>query len=128
MIQIRNNVFETNSSSTHSLVMCTKSEYVEFAKGNLYYVDWHNAPKKFMTFEEVIQWMTETNKLDSDAVETLQSMYDKNDLDGVADYLSDYEVYTEDTYENDELEDFYEEFTTPGGETVVTFGHYGYCG
>ena len=128
MIQIRQNVFETNSSSTHSMTMCMKSDYVEFAKGTKYYVHWHSAPKKFMPFEEVIQWMTETNKLDSDAVETLQSMYTNNDLDGVAEYLMDYEVYTQDTYDDNDYEDFYEEFTTPNGETVVTFGHYGYSG
>ena len=128
MIQIRPNTFETNSSSTHSLVMCTKSEYVEFAKGTKYYVAWRSAPKQFMTFDEVISWMTKTNKLDSDAVEELQSMYAKNDLDGVADYLVDYEVYTENTYDDNDYEDFYEEFVTPGAETVVAFGHYGYSG
>ena len=128
MIQIRRKVFETNSSSTHSLTMCMKSEYLEFSKGTKYLVDWYTAPKKFMTFEEVIDWAQSTNKMDNDAIEELKNMYEKNDLDGVADYLCDYAIYTEDTYENDELEDFYEEFTTPNGETVVTFGHYGYCG
>ena len=128
MIQIRNNVFETNSSSTNSLVMCTKSDYVEFAKGTKYYVDCYNAPEKFMTFEDIIEWMTDTNKLDSDAVEELRSMYTKKDLDGVADYLRDYDIYTADTYDDNDYEDFYEEFTTPGGETVVTFGYYGYSG
>ena len=128
MIQIRPNTFETNSSSTHSLVMCTMIEYVEFAKGNLYYVDWNTAPKKFMTFTEVIDWMTETHKLHSDDVEELNKMYQKNDLDGVAEYLRDHDVYTQDTYDDNDYEDFYEEFVTPGGETVVTFGHYGYDG
>ncbi len=31
--QIRRGVFETNSSSTHSLTMCSKKEYDEFEKG-----------------------------------------------------------------------------------------------
>ena len=34
-INIRNNVFETNSSSSHSLCVCTKEEYEKFKKGDL---------------------------------------------------------------------------------------------
>lgn len=34
-IKIRRGVFETNSSSTHSLVICTVDEYKEFKNGNL---------------------------------------------------------------------------------------------
>ena len=128
MIQIRRNVFETNSSSTHSLTMCTKSDYIEFSRGTKYLVDWYSAPKKFMTFEEVIKWMVDTKKIDCDAVEELEKMHTNGDLEGIEDYLSDYEIYTESTYENNDLEDFYEEFTTPGCETVVAFGHYGYSG
>ena len=37
MIQIRRNLFETNSSSTHSITMCTKSDYEKWEKGELVY-------------------------------------------------------------------------------------------
>ena len=37
MIQIRKNVFETNSSSTHSLVMAVKSEFDKWEAGEYYY-------------------------------------------------------------------------------------------
>ena len=37
MIQIRRNLFETNSSSTHSITMCTKSDYEKWGKGELVY-------------------------------------------------------------------------------------------
>lgn len=33
MIQIRKKVFETNSSSTHSLVICTEDEFNKFKSG-----------------------------------------------------------------------------------------------
>ena len=33
MIQVRNSLFETNSSSTHSLVMCTNDEFDKFKNG-----------------------------------------------------------------------------------------------
>ena len=37
MIQVRKNVFETNSSSTHSLVMAVKSEFDKWTAGEYYY-------------------------------------------------------------------------------------------
>ena len=36
MINIRNNVFETNSSSTHSVVILRKEDWEEVKKGNLF--------------------------------------------------------------------------------------------
>lgn len=39
MRQIRKNVFETNSSSTHSITICTQQEFDEFKKG-LRVLDW----------------------------------------------------------------------------------------
>lgn len=35
MIQVRQGVFETNSSSTHSITMCTKNEFNEWADGKI---------------------------------------------------------------------------------------------
>lgn len=37
MIQIRRGVFETNSSSTHSMSICTSEEYRRFIEGILVY-------------------------------------------------------------------------------------------
>ena len=50
MIQIRRNLFETNSSSTHSLTMCTKSDYEKWGKGELVY---DMDKKKFIPVSEV---------------------------------------------------------------------------
>lgn len=36
-INIRKNVFETNSSSVHSLCICTEEEFDAWKKGELYY-------------------------------------------------------------------------------------------
>jgi hypothetical protein len=38
-VQIRQGVFETNSSSTHSLCICTKEEFEKFKNGELLH-DW----------------------------------------------------------------------------------------
>lgn len=36
-IKIRRGVFETNSSSVHSLVMCTDDDYYKWKKGEILY-------------------------------------------------------------------------------------------
>lgn len=39
-IQVRQGIFETNSSSVHSITMCQTSEYEEWKNGNLKYCDY----------------------------------------------------------------------------------------
>jgi len=39
---IRFNVFETNSSSVHSLCICTEEEFDAWKKGKLYYDSWND--------------------------------------------------------------------------------------
>ena len=41
-INIRKNVFETNSSSVHSLCICTEEEFDAWKKGKLYYDYWND--------------------------------------------------------------------------------------
>lgn len=41
MQQIRKNVFETNSSSTHTLAICTEDEYKDWQNGKLLFNKWH---------------------------------------------------------------------------------------
>ena len=41
MKQIRKNVFETNSSSTHTLAICTEDEYKEWQDGKLLFNKWN---------------------------------------------------------------------------------------
>lgn len=42
MRQVRFGVFETNSSSTHSLVICTQGEYEQFKQGELMYDEYED--------------------------------------------------------------------------------------
>lgn len=128
MIQIRNGVFETNSSSTHSLVMCMKDDYDKWANREVYlnneagwssYSEYKN--KQFVTKEEAIDIIT-NNKYPPDI-----DLFTMNN-DELEEYFKDNEIYTFDNYDNDYLESFTEEFTTPNGDTVVSFGQYGYDG
>lgn len=93
-------VFETNSSSTHSLVMCSKEQFELWKKGKLGF--------------NCATW-TLCNK---DEFEKYRA---EHEYVGDSDFVS-YEEYGSD------LEWFEEEHTTPGGETVVAFGCFGWDG
>ena len=48
MLQIRNKVFETNSSSVHTLCICTDEQHRAWKKGELIYDDY---PEKLVPFD-----------------------------------------------------------------------------
>ena len=129
--QIRFGVFECNSSSTHSLTIMMKSDYAAWEDSGLYrytndywrfrHVD--NAPVdgKLYTKEEVIAFL----KLADVAHGWESSNYDDEDVFEDNRKDSGFSLFGE---ERDDLEFFYQEFTTPSGETIVAFGEYGYDG
>lgn len=93
MRQIRRGVFETNSSSVHSITMCMKSDYDKWVNGELY-LDFYN--------DELVS----------------KEVVDK------AEYKDDYYSYKR-YCDEIEYEEFFEQFETPNGDTVVSFGYYG---
>ena len=122
MKKIRRGVFETNSSSTHSLTMMMKSDYDRWYNEKLYlYKDgygWefnHPVVGSLYTIEEIEEFAKrnrnykDESKLDSEAIREM----------GFISWDDEGSEY---------LESFYEEFTTPSGETIVAFGEYGYDG
>lgn len=124
--QIRRGVFETNSSSTHSITMCSNKEYDEFEKGNLYIERWGSS--KLYTKEELIEKFK--NITDWRTKEPKYTGVDWNNEDEFNRVLEEVEYYcTADEYWNtvtDEYETFEKTYTSPTGETVVAFGYYGY--
>lgn len=99
MFSIRRNVFETNSSSTHSLCICTQEEYDK----------WKNKEAIFNRWSEKIISAEDYLKLEDNWV--------KEDCQTYDDYM--YNGY---------LEYYEEKFTTPSGDKMVAFGKYGYDG
>ena len=97
--QIRRGVFETNSSSVHSLTMCMESDFDKWVAGELVWSRWG---------DELVPITDEIKKsMEEDEIEYLT--YEQfNDYDYI-----DYETF-EDSY------------TTPNGETVKSFGYYGH--
>mgnify|MGYP001045857351 FL=1 len=128
--QIRRGVFETNSSSVHSLTMCMESDYDRWQKDNLYlfrgsgwcYPD-NNKPETnhFYTREEAIEF----EKTDKYVREDINW----TDEEEVNEILHENEFYDYEYFWNEYCE-YYETFeeitTTPNGERVVAFGYYGH--
>ena len=131
MIQIRHNVFETNSSSTHSITMCLKSEYTEWKKDKLYFVNYYSVDKKFLTWDELIELIKKPMspiKMDIDDIEELEANHNSGKDELVDDMLADYDVFTYSSWcdhKCPELERYSSTFTTPKGEEICAFGYYG---
>lgn len=120
--QIRRGVFETNSSSTHSLTMMMKSDYERWHNEKLYLYEggwgWeYNKPIKnnLYTRDEAVEF-AKSHRYYKD-----KKRIDDEILRGMG-FISCYDKY------NEYLESFYKEFTTPTGEVIVAFGEYGYDG
>ena len=99
--QIRRGVFETNSSSTHSITMFMKSDYDKWVAGELVWSRWN---------DELVEITSEVKA----------SMED-----GDGDYLT-YEQFNDWDYL--EYETFKSTFKTPNNDEIVSFGYYGYDG
>ncbi len=121
MIKIRKNVFETNSSSTHSLVMAIKSEFDKWEAGEYYYCNsWYSydeehAPEAFKgKFKEGKFFPVAEVDAYYEALGKERDTYDFQTYDEFCD--SDYLEYEDYTY------------TTPSGEVIVAIACYGYDG
>lgn len=97
--QVRRGVFETNSSSVHSMTMCMKSEFDKWVDGELVFDRWNN--ELIPITDEIKKSMEEDDK----EYLTYEQFYDW-------DYL--------------EYEKFKKTFTTPNGEKIISFGYYGH--
>ena len=129
-LQIRRGVFETNSSSVHSLTMCMKSEFDKWVSGDLflytgygfsYPEDKKPITNHFYTKDQVIDFIK--------CHEYMGNNLNWDNEDEVMDYLYDNEWYDFDYYTNHyscEYEEFEGHYKTPNGEEIVAFGYYGY--
>lgn len=119
--QIRWGVFETNSSSTHSLTMMMKDDYRRWENENLYLFAGYASG---WDFNKPVKNALYTR---DEAVEFVKNSRYYDDVDEIDDeYLRDMDFISFDDEGSEYLEGFYKEFTTPSGETIVAFGEYGY--
>ena len=99
MIQIRQGVFETNSSSTHALAICTQEEWDKL-KSEEYLVNEYN----------------------------INNIVSKDDPRAINDPESWNEWYItlDELVNSKDFEFFTSHFTTPSGDEMVAWGYYGH--
>lgn len=137
MIKIRNNTFETNSSSTHSMIIGPKSQIKEWMRGKLVY-DYDN--DKFISLEAAhevfLKKLSEEDKVYFDLsfeekeeyLKERYPWYSVEDYESelyIENYLFTYDSYC-DHYERLETDTTY--YITPGGEEIGIICSYGYDG
>lgn len=112
-LSVRKGVFETNSSSTHSLVMCSENEFDLWKEGKLLY---DTDSEELISKEEVFDIYRE------------DVQYNNKTDDEIKDIIyKEREFLTFDQFSSDEyLESYWDTYTTNSGEKVVAFGQFGY--
>lgn len=130
MKQIRRNVFETNSSSVHSITMCLEDIYDKWVNDEVYFYDsTYKLPEgrdQFFTWDDMLEFMRNELKVDEEDIKALIEAKENDDSEFTS-ILHDSDFYTADSYENynEDCESYAEVFTTPLGERVVAFGYAG---
>lgn len=134
--QIRRCTFETNSSSTHSLSMCSKEEFEKWENGELLFNEWS---EEFVSPQE----MSDRDKQRAEQhYEDTKNEYSKNWSDlsdeakkkyykkyAIENDLIDEDAKTYEEWENDGyLETFVKSYETKSGDTIFAFGKFGYDG
>lgn len=127
--QVRTGVFETNSSSTHTLTICSKSDFEKWKRGELLLDEYSD---KFIDVDKVSEKDLESyynsikkpyyknyKDLDDDEKKSIKNEYMKNEASGIT-----YNEWQHDDY----LETYSQVYKTENGDEVVAFGKYGYDG
>ena len=139
MLQIRKGTFETNSSSTHSLVMCSDDEYnallkkEAFVTGTFHYLDGIIMKEDLMAWvkknyeEDWKNYCLEVGVEDSleNLIEAIEDEFDRYDSD---DYFElKYNIHTFNSFiGNWEVETFDNSYTTKNNEVIHAFGSFGH--
>lgn len=135
--QIRFGVYETNSSSTHSLTMCSEEEFKQWENGELlfneYGIQTFVKPNKLSENDKKYaaqDYEDHKDEFSKDWSELSQSAKEKYYIKYAKENnIVNKEGETYEEWENDDyLETFIGTYTTKSGERVVAFGKYGYDG
>ena len=110
-LSVRSGVFETNSSSTHSLTMADEDDFELFEKGVLLYTG-------DVWWEEAREYMEKIGK-------EINSCTPEEALDALLN--EDFGTYETVFSEDDELESFIESFVSKSGDRIIAFGKFGFC-
>jgi hypothetical protein len=120
MIKVRQQVFETNSSSTHSITMCMEDSFLKWKNGEVVF---NRYTEEFLPLEAVFEQIEKEHGPDS--VESLKANKD-SDWDAFVEELAEWDWYTFRSFRSELCyEHFSDSYTTPSGDKVYAFGYYG---
>lgn len=147
-LQIRQGLFETNSSSTHTITIVDAEDFENWKKGEVWY---NESDDKFLPVDESIEENIKTIENDflrddeklpelfKEKYRELKNLEEaieaaEGDPELTIDYDNlrwDYQSFyvSHDFWRDvvtDEYEDYDESYTTKNGDKVVAFGYYGY--
>lgn len=128
-ISIRRSVFETNSSSTHSLSVCSKTDFDKWISGELI-ADmsfWDLELKEFLTPEEAKkEAFSRYQKEYCYSQEEMEKLYQTDKENFLKEnHLFTYESYKTAVYHSLCEGETYCYNEKIGGQNIVIFGHYG---
>ena len=137
-IQIRQGVFETNSSSTHSITMCDASLYKKWMAGELYIHMNKTGNEQFLPTELAKKWNKE-HILNNPEVSQYFDKVNREDDDYDGDYEIDELGYVVDCEYADRcyisfgqwhnmysyFETYAKDYETISGDKITAFGYYG---
>lgn len=123
-VQVRQGVFETNSSSTHSVSVCLATDWDAFNRGDLWM---RPSDGKMLPADEAEKFNEELINSRVENSKRWKTPYTREEI--IEDYATDlykshadYYAWAENT-----CYDFFDEGTVlSNGTHVVTFGYYGY--
>lgn len=113
MLQIRRDVFETNSSSIHSLIIMEDDDFHDWEDGSKYY-DFDKG--RFYTINEVQDMITQDDIDPDDEDDWIEWCLENNILN--------YELFQQ-KCENNYYETFAQKHTLKNGDVVWGVGYYG---
>ena len=149
IFQVRQGVFETNSSSTHTLTICSKDDFDKWKHGEVFWLDndWHklDTDKNFVTPEELEELAEKYNEEQQERIDSGDKFAKVIDIDKVLNERRDYDSYYDSYWDTErssleaytmddwytryvDLETYSQSFTSPSGDEMVAFGAFGYDG
>lgn len=132
-IQIRQGVFETNSSSTHSITMCESSSFKKWKDGELYINLDKEDDEQFLLTDVAKKWnkdfiLNNPDKITWFTKENYED-YETDELGYVIDY--EYARYCYISYDQwcnmfNCYEIYSNDYETKSGDKITAFGYYGH--
>lgn len=120
MIQVRCGVFETNSSSSHAIVVCTDEKYRLLEDGKAFI---HK--EEVVTFDEAKK-MAKSDKCETYGEDRTPEQIDAMTIEEFAEWLydTDLDLCTFDSFKEEHWYPFHKVITAESGEVFHVFGSY----